>query len=61
MTREELVQLLKDNVTLAVQHMPQYHNDQQGPLYLVLKFGDEVIDSIDAYHLSRVGEEEIWP
>tara|TARA_R110000868_G_scaffold369676_1_gene633059 strand:- start:107 stop:292 length:186 start_codon:yes stop_codon:yes gene_type:complete len=61
MTRDEIIQLIKENVEITVAHQPQYHGGEKGPLYLVLTFGGEVISSMDAHHLSRVGEDEVWP
>lgn len=60
MTRDEIIALIKDNITLDVDYQPQYHGGERGPLYLVLKFDGEVFASLDAHHLSRVGHDEVW-
>ena len=61
MTREEIIQLIKENMEMGVAYQPQYHGGERGPLYLVLRFDGEIVASLDAHHLSRVGHDEVWP
>ena len=57
-TRDIIADYLKNCLTFELGYCPEFHGGERGPLYLVVKLGDERIATIDRRMLDAVGKEE---
>lgn len=57
-TQNELITFLKERLDLRIVNMPQYHNGEQGPLYLALVLNDEIVATLNARELQAVLDEK---